>query len=91
MQASTDAKDWVVANQKAAAEQLNKSQFNGKAQAESEKYIDHFVNELLPKVKPGWKVERDGLDRMIKIGEQLGLLKAGQVTFDELVPEFARA
>lgn len=84
-------KDWIMKNPAVAAKLLNDESFNGKAAAESAEFIKHFSDVLVPKMQPMFGVTRESIERMIGIAEQLGVIKAGSVKFEELVPEFARA
>ena len=45
----------------------------------------------MPKIQPDWKVPKDAVDFMIDIAVQLGTVKEGQVSYEDLVAESARA
>jgi ABC-type nitrate/sulfonate/bicarbonate transport systems, periplasmic components len=85
------AKTWITEHQAAAAKELNTGSFNGKAASESTAFVKHFTDVLVPKMNPMFGVTRESIDRMIAIAERLGLVKTGSVTFERLVPDFARA
>lgn len=89
--AAWEGKDWIVANQDAAAKMLNESQFNGTAEAESKSYIDHYVTVTVPKLEDNWKVKKEGIDNMIVVAEKLGMITSGQLTYEDIVAESARA
>lgn len=89
--AQWDAKSWIQANPKAAADLLNNGSFNGKATQVCTDYITHFSNVLVPKLEPMWAVPRDMIEFMIELATKGGAIKAGSVTYEEIVPSFARA
>lgn len=89
--ANTEAKDWVLANKAAAANLLNTESLGGKGAQIATSYIEHYATSLVPKIQPGWKATKAGVDLMIKIGTTEGVIKPGQVSYEQLVPEFARA
>lgn len=91
LSANTAAKDWVLANKTAAADLLNKQDLGGNAAPIATEYIEHYTSVVVPKIQPDWKATRTGVELMIQIGTTLGVVKQGQVTYEDLVPEFARA
>ncbi|GLW99353.1 hypothetical protein [Microtetraspora sp. NBRC 16547] len=66
------------------------SQVNGKAANASKAYIEHYATTVVPKIQPDWKVQKEGVDVMIDVGQKLGHLKDGQVSYEKLVAESAR-
>ncbi|GAA4081383.1 ABC transporter substrate-binding protein [Nocardioides kongjuensis] len=91
LDAQTEAKDWVVANPDKAADLLNKTSFDGKGEQFAKDYITHFTDVVVPKIQPDWRVPKDAVDFMIDIAVQLGTVKEGQVSYEDLVAESARA
>lgn len=89
--AQWDAKTWVEGDKAAAADLLNQGTFGGKFPQESAAAIDFMVDKAFPKVNPNWKVDKAGIDQMIELMEQSGVLKSGAVTYEDIVPAFARA
>lgn len=85
------AKDWILANRDQAAELLNTGSFDGKGLDVSKQYIKHFADAVVPKLQPQWKVTKEAIDLMIKVAVQTGAVRAGQVTYETLVADFARA
>lgn len=84
-------KDWILANRKAAADLLNSGSFNGKAAQVCTDYIDHFATVLVPKLQPMWAVPRDAVEFMINLAVKGGAIKSGSVSYEAIVPAFARA
>jgi ABC-type nitrate/sulfonate/bicarbonate transport system substrate-binding protein len=89
--AQWDGKDWILANRQAAADLLNTGSFNGKGAQVCSEYIDHFANALVPKLQPMWAVTRDSIDFMIDLAVGAGAIKSGSVSYEQIVPAFARA
>ena len=89
--AAWEAKDWILANRAEAAEKLNATQFGGKGAAAATAYIEHYATSVVPKILPDWKVGKAGIEVMIGVAEKLGAVKAGQVTYENIVADFARA
>lgn len=89
--AQTAGKDWMVANRAKAAQLLNTTCLGGKFPDIAKGYIDHFADDLVPKLQPDWKIEKTDIELMINVAEQMGILKSGQLTFEDIVPAFARA
>ena len=89
--AAWEAKDWILANRKEAADKLNETQFGGKGAAAATAYIEHYATSVVPKIIPDWKVGKAGIEVMIGVAEKLGAVKAGQVTYENIVADFARA
>ncbi|MFC6707142.1 ABC transporter substrate-binding protein [Flexivirga alba] len=87
----TAGRDWMVANRGKAAELLNKTCLGGKFPDIAKGYIDHFADDLVPKLHPDWKVAKADIDVMLDVAQQMGIIKKGQISFEDLVPAFARA
>lgn len=91
LDAQTAGKDWIVANQAKAAALLNTTCLGGKYLDIAQGYIGHFVNDLVPKLHPNWKLAKADVDLMIAVAEEMNLIQKGQVSFEDIVPAFARA
>ncbi|SDE65981.1 ABC-type nitrate/sulfonate/bicarbonate transport system, substrate-binding protein [Rhodococcus tukisamuensis] len=89
--AQWDAKTWIEKNRAAAAALLNAGTFNNEAPVEAGKAIDFMVDRAFPKVSPNWKVTRGGIEHVADVMDQLGMLKKGTVSYEDIVPPFARA
>ncbi|TNM50812.1 ABC transporter substrate-binding protein [Nocardioides albidus] len=89
--AQTAALDWVLDNPEKAADFLNKNSFDGKGQELATSYIKHFVDDVAPKIKPNWVVPQEPVDLMIEVATKLGAVKEGEVSYEDLVAESARA
>jgi ABC-type nitrate/sulfonate/bicarbonate transport system substrate-binding protein len=89
--AAWEGKDWILANREEAANKLNETQFGGKGAAAATAYIEHYATSVVPKIHPDWKVEKAGIEVMIGVAEKLGAVKPGQVTYEDIVADFARA
>lgn len=89
--AQWEAKDWILANPDAAADLLNTDSFDGQGLDVSKQYIQHFSDVVVPKLLPQWKVAKDAIDLMIEVAVQTGAVEEGQVTYESLVADFARA
>jgi hypothetical protein len=89
--AQWESKEWVLANRSAAADLLNRSSFGGQAADVCVGYIDHFVSAVAPKIMPMFQIPRETVVFMSGIAAQFGLIKPGQVTYEQIVPEFARS
>lgn len=89
--AQTAGKDWMAASPDKAAALLNKTCLGGKYADIAKGYVSHWNDDLVPKLKPDWKIEKADVDLMIDVAQQMGLIKSGQVTFEDIVPAYARA
>ncbi|TQC46106.1 ABC transporter substrate-binding protein [Rhodococcus sp. WS4] len=89
--AQWDAKTWIEKDRVAAAELLNKGTFNNEAPVEAVKTIDFMVDRAFPKLNPNWKVTRSGIEHVAEVMDQLGMLEKGTVSYEDIVPSFARA
>ncbi|MDA3626179.1 ABC transporter substrate-binding protein [Saccharopolyspora sp. WRP15-2] len=89
--AQWEAKDWILANRDEAAELLNSDSFDGRGLDVSKQYIQHFAEDVVPKLQPQWKVTRDAIDLMIEVAVRTGAVQQGQISYETLVADFARA
>jgi len=86
----TTIKDEMLENPDTAAEFLNKRTFDGKAAELSAAYVDDWSKNVITKADPQWRMSREVFDRMVAVGVQIGLLKEGQVTYEDMVADFAQ-
>lgn len=89
--AQDDARKFIGANPKEAADVLNTAGLGGKAPEIAQAYVDYFLKEEEPSIQPMFKAPRDAVERMIEVSIKLGKVKEGQITYEDIVPEFARA
>ena len=89
--AQWEAKTWITDNRAAASKLLNEGTFNNGAPEEATKTIDFMVDRVFPKVSPNWKVTRGAIEHAGDVMDQLGMLKKGTVSYEDIVPPFARA
>lgn len=89
--AQWDGQAWIEANPEAAATLLNKTSFDGKMQEAADQSIQFFRETVFPSTKPMFAVPRESIDMMVGIAEKQGLVPAGSVRYEDLVPEYARA
>ncbi|MEV0702848.1 ABC transporter substrate-binding protein [Saccharopolyspora sp. NPDC050389] len=85
------ALQWITKNKDEAAGLLNTQMLGGQSPDIAKDYVDHFTNTLVPQFQPDFKVTKDGVERMIGIAVQNGTVKEGQIKYEDLVPDFARA
>lgn len=86
-----DGNKWVLNNKKKAAELLNTSALGGKAPEIAEAYIEHYATAIAPNIQPMFKAKKETVEHMATLAERFGSIKKGAITFETLVPEFARA
>lgn len=84
------AAKWMVDNPEDAADLLNQSALGGNSPDIAAEYIQHYTDNIHPVMDADLRAPRDQIERMIKLGEEFGNFPEGSVTYDELVPEFAR-
>ena len=89
--AQDDARQWIIGNKKAAADLLNTSGLGGKAPEIAAAYVDHYANQVSPALKPMFKAPRETVEHMAELALRFGSVKKGDITYETLVPEFARA
>ncbi|GLW99361.1 ABC transporter substrate-binding protein [Microtetraspora sp. NBRC 16547] len=89
--AAWEGKEWILANRDEAAAMLNETAYGGRGAEEAKAYIEHYATTVVPRIQPDWKVQKAGIDVMIDVGQKLGRLKEGQITYDQIVADFARA
>lgn len=85
------ANTWIQGNRKDAADLLNSTGLGGKAPDIATAYIDHYCTAIAPKIQPMFKATRVTVDHMSSLAERFGSIKKGDITYETLVPEFARA
>ena len=86
-----DGRNWMLKNPKEAAALLNKTGMAGKGAAIAEEYIKHYADSVDPKLEPMFKAPKAAVERMIGLAEHFGNIDKGKVTYETLVPDFARA
>lgn len=86
----TTIKDEMLARPDDAAAFLNKNTFDGKAADLSTAYVDDWSKNVITKADPEWRMSRDAFDRMAAIAVRIGLLKEGQVKYEDIVAKFAQ-
>ena len=89
--AQDDASKWIIGNKKAAAELLNTSGLGGKAPEVAAAYVEHYANVVAPKLKPMFKAPKATVEHMAELALRFGSVKEGDISYEALVPEFARA
>lgn len=89
--AQWDGKAWIEANPDDAATLLNKTSFDGKMQEAAVQSIQFFQDTVFPATEPMFAVPRDSIERMVGIAEKQGLVPAGSIRYEDLVPDYARA
>lgn len=88
--AAWDGKEWMLANRDEAAKMLNETQFAGNGLEAAQMYIEHYARSTAPKINPDWKVGKEGIDTMIEVGSRLGMFKPEQMSYEQIVADFAR-
>lgn len=86
-----DARKWMLENPKDAAALLNKTGLAGKGLPIAEEYMKHYAKVVDPALEPMLKAPKDIIERMIGLAERFGNIEKGKVTYESLVPDFARA
>lgn len=89
--AQDEASKWIGANKEAAAKLLNDNGLGGKGLEIATEYVEHYVSEVQPKLKPMFKAPRETVEKMSELALRFGSVKKGDITYEQLVPEFARA
>ncbi|MEV0051594.1 ABC transporter substrate-binding protein [Saccharopolyspora shandongensis] len=89
--AQWDAHEWMLANKEAAADLLNRTGLGGKAPHIATNYIDHYVADVAPSIKPMFKVPEQTVEQMAELALRFGNIKEGDISFEKIVPDFARA
>ncbi|UVJ41403.1 ABC transporter substrate-binding protein [Arthrobacter sp. CJ23] len=78
-------------NKEAAARLLNDNGLGGKAPDIATEYVEHYIADVQPKLSPMFKARKDTVERMSELALRFGSVKKGDITYEQLVPEFARA
>lgn len=86
-----DARNWIKENPEDAAKLLNESGLGGKGAEIAKNYVDHYIKDIDPKLNEMFKADKATVDHMAELALRFGSVKEGQITFESLVPEFARA
>ncbi|GAA1891223.1 hypothetical protein GCM10009715_41040 [Paeniglutamicibacter psychrophenolicus] len=89
--AQEDANKWIIANPDKAADLLNTTGLGGKAPEIAKAYVEHYAADVAPKLNPMFKASKETVDHMAELALRFGSVKKGDITFESLVPEFARA
>ncbi|SDE66167.1 ABC transporter substrate-binding protein [Rhodococcus tukisamuensis] len=89
--AQWDGKVWIDANPDEAAALLNKGSFDGKMPEAAAQSIRFFQETVFPNTKQMFQVPRDSIELMVGIAEKQGLVPQGAVSYEALVPNYARA
>ena len=89
--AQDDASKWIIGNRAAAADLLNTSGLGGKAPDIATAYVEHYATVVAPKLKPMFKATKETVDHMAELALRFGSVKQGDITYEALVPAFARA
>lgn len=86
-----DASQWILDKPKDAAKLLNTTALGGDAPEIAEAYVEHYATSIAPKLHPMFKADKETVERMAKLAERFGNVKKGDIKYETLVPEFARA
>ena len=89
--AQEEADTWIINNKEKAADLLNNNGLGGKAPDIATAYIEHFVSKIQPNLKPMFKASRESVEQMSELALSFGSVKKGDITYEALVPEFARS
>ena len=85
------ANKWIGEDKAAAAKLLNDNGLGGKAPEIATEYVEHYVADVQPKLKPMFKATEETVNNMSELALRFGSVKKGDITYEQLVPEFARA
>lgn len=89
--AQEDASKWIVDKPKEAADLLNTSGLGGKGADIASNYVKHYAADVAPKLQPMFKATKETVEHMAQLALRFGSVKEGDITYESLVPEFARA
>ena len=89
--AQDDAKNWILENKEAAAKIMNDTALGGNGMSIATEYVEHYSNDIAPKLQPMFKADRKTVEHMADLALRFGSVKKGDITYESLVPEFARA
>ena len=89
--AQDEASKWIGKNKEAAAKLLNDNGLGGKAPEIATEYMEHYVADVQPKLNPMFKATEETVEKMAELALRFGSVKKGDITYAQLVPEFARA
>lgn len=85
------ASKWIGDNKESAAKLLNDNGLGGKAPEIATEYVKHYVADVQSKLSPMFKATRETVENMAELALRFGSVKKGDITYEQLVPEFARA
>ena len=91
LKAQEDASKWIVENKDDAASLLNRTGLGGKGLEIAKQYVEHYATDIAPNLKPMFKADKATVDHMAELALRFGSVKKGDITYESLVPEFARA
>lgn len=89
--AQNDAREFMLNDKAGAAKILNDTALGGSGLEIATAYMEHYAADVAPKLQPMFKVPEDVVERMAEIGLRFGSIKKGDITYESLVPDFARA
>ncbi|CCQ46162.1 putative lipoprotein [Pseudarthrobacter siccitolerans] len=85
------ASKWIGENKDAAAKLLNGNGLGGKAPEIAMEYVRHYGATVQPQLTPMFKATRETVENMSELALRFGSVQKGDITYEQLVPEFARA
>ena len=91
MATQQQASEWIVEKPKEAAKLLDTTGLGGKGLEIAEEYVAHYAADVAPKLQPMLKADQKNVEHMAELAERFGSVKKGDITYESLVPEFARA
>lgn len=86
-----DARKWMLENRDAAAEILNTTGLGGNGSDIAKAYVDYYAASVAPKLGTMFAAKEETVAHMMELGLRFGNFKKGDLTYEQLVPEFARA
>ncbi|RKM74658.1 hypothetical protein COO55_23230 [Rhodococcus opacus] len=91
LRAQSEGSEWMLSHKDDAAEILNSGTFDGNAPEIAKAYIEHYAQDVAPKLQPMFKAPKDQVDHMIDLAVRFGNAKEGAISYEQIVPAFARA
>jgi ABC-type nitrate/sulfonate/bicarbonate transport system substrate-binding protein len=91
LQAQWDGSEWMRSHKREAAEILNAGTFDGNAPEIAGAYLDHYAEAIAPNLQTMFKAPKDQIDHMIDLAVRFGNAKEGAISYEQIVPAFARA
>ncbi|HJX79261.1 ABC transporter substrate-binding protein [Glutamicibacter sp.] len=86
-----DAHQWILNKPHEAAALLNKSSLANSAPDIARDYIEHYAQSIAPNLQELFKAKKETVAQMAAVAQSFGSIKKGQISYETLVPEFARA